>query len=174
MSNFSNQYPPREQVSLPSVAGVVGLLRKAQDNGLKYPKLWLQFADGGDLRVSVAGSQSRTPGFLMLTDGRPFGENCFYGRISPEGVLELGRDAGPRRDELVPLLSRLACEPAKVAAEYGHLTGNCCFCSKQLADERSIAVGYGKICAKKFGLPWGAAAAQERLTPNTTEELLHV
>lgn len=149
---------PRESVALPSVAGVVALLRTAQDNGLKFPKLWLAFADGGDLRITIAGTTSRTPGFLMLTDGRPFGENCFYGRISPAGELELGRDAGGRRDELVPLLERLASEPAKVAAEYGHLTGNCCFCSRKLSDDRSIAVGYGSTCAKKFGLAWGKAS----------------
>lgn len=154
----SNRYPPRESVALPSVAGVVALLRKAQDSGLKYPKLWLAFADRSDLRITIAGSGSRTPGFLMLTDGEAFGSNKFYGRISPAGELELGRDSGPRRDELVPLLERLAREPAKVAAEYGHLTGNCCFCSRKLSDDRSIAVGYGQICARKFGLPWGAAA----------------
>lgn len=152
-----NRYPPREHVALPSVSGVVALLRKAQDSGLKFPKLWLQFRDGGALRITIAGPQSRTPGFLMLTDGEAFGSNKFYGRISPHGELELGRDSGPRREELVPLLERLAAEPAKVAAEYGHLTGNCCFCARKLSDDRSIAVGYGQICARKFGLPWGAS-----------------
>lgn len=155
----SNRFPPRESVALPSVAGVVQLLLRAKAAGLQYPKLWLQFADGEPLRISVAGEQSRTPGFLMLTDGEPFGMNKFFGRISPAGELELGRDAGPRRDELVPLLTRLAAEPERVAAEYGHLTGHCCFCSRKLSDDRSIAVGYGNICARKFGLPWGATAA---------------
>lgn len=170
MSLFRPNYAPRETVALPSVTGVVDLLRKAQDAGLKFPKLWLQFADRGDLRISVAGSQSRTPGYLMLTDGGPFGDNKFYGRISPAGVLELGRDAPPRRDELVPLLSRLACEPAKVAAEFGHLTGHCCFCTRPLNDARSIEVGYGKICAQKFGLPWGKPATRA----NNQEEMLNV
>lgn len=153
-------YTPREQIALPSVAGVVALLKVAQSNGLQYPKLWLQFADGGALRISIAGAQSRTPGFLMLTDGEAFGSNRFYGRISPAGQLELGRDAGERRDELVALLSRLAAEPAQVAAEYGHLTGHCCFCARKLSDAPSIAVGYGPICARKFGMPWGERKEQ--------------
>lgn len=155
----SNRYPPRESVALPSVTGVVELLLRAKAAGLQYPKLWLQFADESPLRISVAGEQSRTPGFLMLTDGEPFGMNKFYGRISPAGALELGRDSGARREELVALLTRLAREPEKVAAEYGHLTGHCCFCSRRLSDDRSISVGYGQTCARKFGLPWGAVAS---------------
>lgn len=36
------------------------------------------------------------------------------------------------------------------------VTGHCCFCSLPLTDERSTAVGYGKVCADHFGLSWGA------------------
>jgi hypothetical protein len=32
------------------------------------------------------------------------------------------------------------------------------FCSKKLTDERSIEVGYGRICAGHNGLPWGEVA----------------
>lgn len=147
--------PARPVVALPSVAGVVRLLATARENGLQYPKLWLQLPDETPVRITVAGDKSRTPGFLMLTDGGPFGSNRFFGKISPRGQLELYRDGEAVRADLVPLLERLACEPAKVAAEFGHVTGNCCFCARKLADERSTAIGYGQTCAKKFGLPWG-------------------
>lgn len=147
---------PLQSAQVNDCAGVVSLLEHAQARGLKFPKLWLQLPDRSPLRVTIAGERSRTPGYLMLTDGRPFGENTYYGRISPRGVLEWGRDATEeRRGQLAPLLARLAAEPAKVAAEYGHLTGQCCFCARVLNDERSTAVGYGPICAEKFGLPWG-------------------
>jgi hypothetical protein len=147
---------PRASVGLPSVAGVVELLAHAAEHGLKYPKLRLQLADGTPLRIHVAGERSRTPGYLMLTDGGKYPDNLYFGRISPAGDLEIGRDGHQRREQLVALLERLAAEPAKVAAEYGKLTGNCCFCKLTLTDARSTAVGYGPICAGKFGLPWGA------------------
>lgn len=161
-SNGSNPYgyqqPKREQVALPSVAGVVDLLNRAKATGLKYPKLWLQFPNGKPLRVSIAGDGSRTPGYLMLTDDGKYPDNQFYGRISPTGALEIGRHGHAVREELVALLTQLAKEPAKVAADYGHLTGHCCFCGLKLKDERSSRVGYGPNCAKKYSLPWGVSA----------------
>ena len=53
------------------------------------------------------------------------------------------------------LLQRLAADPAGVASKYGKMTGRCCFCHLQLTDAKSLAVGYGKTCAKNYGLPWG-------------------
>ena len=44
---------------------------------------------------------------------------------------------------------------AEQAAEFGHLYGMCVYCGRGLTDERSIAVGYGPICAENHGLPWG-------------------
>lgn len=145
--------PPTQKVA--EMRGVVELLDKARAAGLKYPKLWLQFADKTDLRVTVAGEASRTPGFLMLTDGRRYPENFYFGRISPAGQLEIGRDGFARKAELLTLLESLAANPAGVAAQYGHVTGNCCFCGLQLKDDRSITVGYGPVCAKRFGIAWG-------------------
>lgn len=147
---------PAEQLQVADVSGVVELLQRAQRH-LKYPKLWLAFADESPLRITIAGERSKTPGYLMLTDGGRYPDNKYFGRISPDGELEIGRDGHARRDELVALLERLAADPATVAAEYGHLTGSCCFCSLPLSDERSIAVGYGKKCAQNYDLPWGAA-----------------
>jgi hypothetical protein len=153
-----NPYPTADRHTLPSVSGVVALLNVAKSAGLQFPKLWLQLPGAMPLRISIAGENSRTPGYLMLTDGGPFGANRYFGRISPAGELELGRDAPPVRAALIDLLVELAFDPAKVAADFGHLTGNCCFCNRKLADGRSVTVGYGQICAKKFGLPWGVIA----------------
>ena len=44
------------------------------------------------------------------------------------------------------------------AAAFGKLYGICIFCSRDLTDERSIAVGYGAVCADNHGLPWGEVA----------------
>ena len=48
---------------------------------------------------------------------------------------------------------------AAQAAHLGHVTGACVFCSRTLTDERSIAVGYGPVCAENHALPWGETAA---------------
>lgn len=144
-----------ETVGLADMRGVVQLLETASQH-LRFPKLQLVFGDGLPLRISIAGPRSKTPGYLMLTDGARYPDNRFYGRISPEGVLELYRDGERVREPLFGLLQRLADKPAEVAAEYGRMTGHCCFCRLPLKDERSTAVGYGPVCAENYGLPWGA------------------
>jgi len=149
---------PAQKPNVGSVKGVVELLARAAANGLKFPKLWLKFSNGDDLRISIAGNASSTPGYLVLTDGEGFGMNRYYGKISPVGDFQMSSltsGDSTLRNDLQGLLARLAAEPAKVAAEFGHLTGHCCFCSKKLKDGRSTAVGYGRTCAAKFGMPWG-------------------
>jgi hypothetical protein len=57
------------------------------------------------------------------------------------------------------LLSRIARKlTAEEAARFGHEHHRCVFCARTLTDEqdgRSVDVGYGPICADKYGLPWG-------------------
>lgn len=144
---------------LPAMTGVIGLLGRAKGAGLKFPKLWLQLPNGDDLRLTVAGAKSKYTGSVMLTDGKPFGQSKYFGRISPEGELVLGRDGEAVKAELVSLLTEVATDPVTVAKRYAKLTGNCMFCSLALTDARSTAMGYGPICAKHWGLPWGEARA---------------
>lgn len=44
------------------------------------------------------------------------------------------------------------------AAKFGQLYGTCCYCWRELTDERSIEAGYGPVCAENRGLPWGEGA----------------
>lgn len=47
---------------------------------------------------------------------------------------------------------------AAEAAALGHQTHHCCFCGLELTDDgdgKSVDVGYGPVCAKNNGLPWG-------------------
>lgn len=119
---------------------------------LKYPQIRLQTPSGSPIEIKRAGSMSRYTGQLMITDGRPYGQNAYYGRIDQNGVFVSGRESNP---ELPALLTRLASNPAEVASEYGKLTGNCSFCGLKLTDPESTAVGYGPICATHYGLPHG-------------------
>lgn len=48
---------------------------------------------------------------------------------------------------------------AEQAATFGHTFHRCVFCCRDLTTAESTAVGYGPVCAKQHGLPWGAKAA---------------
>lgn len=144
-----------ESIEVGDFGGVIALFDKASKN-LKHPHIRLQLPSGAQLSLNVAGKSSSRPGCVNLTDGKPFGRNTWYGRVNPDGRWEPSRsisdDVGV---SLMVLLTKLASDPAGVAAEHGRLTGRCCFCGGGLTDERSTALGYGPQCAKNFGLAWG-------------------
>ena len=142
-------------VDVGDFAGVVTLFTKAKQH-LKYPRIRLRLPDGRPLVLALAGPGSSRAGWVTMTDGRPFGENLFYGRVSPSGNWEMGQAIDEIvGDAVAELLHRLAADPEQVASSYGKLTGCCCFCTSQLSDPKSTEVGYGPVCAKRWGLPWG-------------------
>ncbi len=148
---------PKENasVNLGDFSAVIGLFTKASES-LKRPKVRLQLADGSPLALSLAGANARLPGTVNVTDGKPFGSAIWYGRIDAAGKFDLSAkiDAGTA-SAITALLVNFAANPAKVASAYGKQTGSCCFCARELTDDRSVRVGYGPICADKFALPWG-------------------
>ena len=128
---------------------------------LKYPSFRVTFM-GQDLALSLSGPASKAPGYVNVTDGKPFGENVWFGRVSPKGVWE--PNARLPEEQLKParrFLNEFASNPAAVAAKYGKLAGRCCFCSLPLSDKKSTAAGFGRTCAKHFGLEeeWKSAVA---------------
>ncbi len=140
-------------VQLGDFAGVIDLFRKAQEH-LKYPKIRLALADGRTVQLS-----HRRQGGVNVANGTKYGDynNVYYGRVEDNGSF----DERKHDPEVIDLLKRLATNPAKVAAEYGALTGNCSFCNLPLTDERSTEVGYGPICAGHYGLPWGSTVTKD-------------
>lgn len=44
---------------------------------------------------------------------------------------------------------------AEDAALFGKAHGYCIACAHDLTDDRSLDVGYGPVCAKRYGWPWG-------------------
>lgn len=131
---------------------IYSLFKTAISHSLKYPKIRLLATDGTVVVLRMNGGKSRYPGTIAVTDDRPFGSNSYFGRIETNGTLTAGRDC---TSAVIALLETLATNPAETAANYGKLTGNCCFCEAPLKDARSTSVGYGPICADHFGLPWG-------------------
>jgi hypothetical protein len=144
----------RPTADVGDLAAVVALFDKAGQH-LKFPKVMLRIADTDMvLKLSVAGPKSQAPGSINVTSEGKYGEATWYGRIARDGKFTMSR-AGSTLAHLVPALKAFAQDPAKVAAEYGRWRGACCFCSRQLDDQRSTDVGYGPVCAENYGLPWG-------------------
>lgn len=125
---------------------------------LKCPKVVLSLdgtLDGDFLKIYVASQRSIQPGAINLV--AMSGEDIWLGRILDDGSWQR-RDTpntAPFYERTEALLTKFAASPAQIAAEYGRLTGLCSFCTRSLTDARSTEVGYGKICARNFGLPWG-------------------
>lgn len=142
--------------------GAISAFLRAAQGKLLDPKVKLTTSAGRPVQLRMAGTRSRYYGEIMVTDGAPFGSSKFYGTVDVGGQFK-GRT--PDLADVLELLHAFAADPAAVAAAYGKATGNCCFCRRALQDKRSLAVGYGPICADNFSLPWGdvleAEGAQE-------------
>lgn len=153
---FPEQYeaPKVETVTTGAMHGLIRLFKKAAPK-LKYPAILLATSSGTAIRLYLAGPNSKTPGFVQIVRKD---DKEWLGRVSPEGEWEMSREAKYDSElaaEVNEILLQMSVDPAKTAAAYGHATGRCCFCQLPLKDERSVTVGYGKVCAENYSLPWG-------------------
>lgn len=143
--------PAQQPVEQISVQAIQDLFDRAGKN-LRRVKVKLQTAAGQLVVFTRASAMSKYAGQIMITDGGPFGQNIYFGRIDVNGDFF---PTGRATEEVQSLVREFAADPAAVAARYGKLTGGCSFCNHGLKDERSTQVGYGPVCAKNFGLAWG-------------------
>lgn len=119
---------------------------------LKRIKIKLQTASGQSVVIHRAGAMSKYQHQILITDGAPFGQNKFFGRVDTTGEFFA---TGAATQEVCQLVKEFSENPAESAGRYGRLTGGCSFCLHGLKDQRSTQVGYGPVCAKRFGLFWG-------------------
>ena len=150
------------QVQLGDFAAVIALFHRAGQK-LKWPKVRLLMADGTPVVLSLSGAGSSAPGTVNVAGEGRYPDRAWYGRITPAGAWQ------PARTISIEMLSRLAellasfgQDPDSVAAAYGRATNQCCFCQRELTDARSVAAGYGPVCAANYGLKdaWTVAAMQ--------------
>lgn len=130
-----------------NVVGIIRLLEKAKDSGLKLPGIRIALDRQRSIKLTVAGGRARIPGSINILRGRDW-----FGRIRLDGTLDL-KSTTP--DWVTQLLVEFAADPITVARRYGRLTDSCSFCGKDLSDDRSTKVGYGPTCASRYQLPWG-------------------
>lgn len=147
---------------LPAHGVVVGtldrlstLFRAALEHGLRRPRL--TFArEGRKFTVNPAKPDGANPGALYVkADGQ------YLGKVLGGRFMSV-RDAAPEAvQQAQTLLAEIAADPVNAARVHGHATGMCCFCARTLTDGRSVAMGYGPICAEKYGLAWGEQRAEQ-------------
>lgn len=119
-------------------------MKTARSRGRKFPKINLRLA-GLTVQLSLAGA-----GHINVTDGGPYGENVWYGRIA-DGRWTKGRAHPAALATVEGILRRLQDDPSAVALAHS-ACGSCCFCSKTLTVGESVRRGYGPTCAKLYGL----------------------
>jgi len=142
------------KASAPSNLHAIEPMLTAAGEHLKYPKIRFSL-DEGTLQLHVAGPKSKYHGQVMVTDGGPYGDSVYFGRI--EGGTFLASKKSP--EWVLRFLLAFNHDPAGLAAEYGKKSGRCVFCRKELTHPSSLAVGYGATCAGHYNLPWGNKAS---------------
>lgn len=151
IDSATNPQPEPQKVELGGFEAVINLFQKAKQH-LKYPKVVLH-CEGKKVVLSLAGEKSKAPGSINVAGEGQYPNKVWYGRVSPQGVWEPSYSIKPNMlDALKVLLEKFGKHPARVAKQYGAMTGNCCFCSLPLSDKRSVAAGFGPVCAKHYGL----------------------
>lgn len=135
----------------------------------KFPRVKLPSADipGGQITFHIAGQRSRTPGWIVCSNGRKLPEYFVYATVDLAGEGQINRNIP---SGIKTLIRQFAAKPGEVAGRKGRESGSCCFCGLGLTHPNSLHHGYGPICAEKFGLPWEgpskeAAAAEVELYP---------
>jgi len=119
------------------IGRIATALSTAARNGLKWPKLRL-----AGFQFSPAGANSRNPGAIYVKDGE-----AYLGKIS-EGRFQRSRDCDADREQAI---LAAAADPEAAATAYGHQTGVCACCGRELTNAESVERGIGPICAEKWG-----------------------
>lgn len=128
-------------------------MMKQAESKLKYPSIEYPLDTfNGKIRFSLA-SKRHVPGFsnyIYITQIKQ-GDSVYLGKVTQDGKLVVTRDCP---QALKDIIIKVYNEPLNYVIEAGRRTGVCCFCAKELTHPVSIKVGYGPVCASKYGLPW--------------------
>lgn len=139
-------------------SGLMNTLRRAA-RCLSRPGFDFDLCQGGlTVRYRIKG---KYPGTAVVTDGKPYGNNRFYGSVSKGGMFYPARQGCP--DWVLDFLQGLSDDPAGTVRDYGRKTGACCFCRKPLTDPVSVEAGFGQACSANYGIHEEYKAARERV-----------
>lgn len=154
-----------------SFLGLYEHLAAARDRGLKTPGMLLLWpGHEGErvktIRAKLMGERSRHAGRVMVCDGPGGGSQLgdrLYGYIDADGTYRTRGALTP--DPVLAALTMVNDDPEGEARKYGKLTGNCCYCQASLETPESLEAGYGPVCARQRGLPWGKRPGRPEPAP---------
>lgn len=117
---------------------------------LKFPKLRFTLTNAlqnstSHLTLARMSNKSKNPGAIAVVY-----KDIYRGCINRDGTSSVDFPV-----EVKNTLIAFEQDPIGFAKNSGRLCGSCMFCGLTLEDERSTQVGYGPVCAKHWGLPWG-------------------
>lgn len=161
-SELATVAPKPVALSLPRIQS---LMHKATEAGIEKPAIRLTLP-GEFGRIMIRSNRGGRRLFINDRDrkyhnvnkGRDFAVT--YGEIDAAAVFVSSPYA--KADILQAVMTVLQAfeeNPAKVSSIEGHATGHCCFCARRLDNPESVKVGYGPICASRYGLPHGDTGA---------------
>jgi hypothetical protein len=120
-------------------------------------------ADGSDdayTRQRVKVVLSEKSGWMSVFDANTYaGSSAGFG--SKFGTQRPGSgdfNVDPASQGQLPLITAIAADPGAAARAYGHLTGTCAICRRDLESDGSttgwdsVSHGIGPVCAEKVGL----------------------
>lgn len=74
-------------------------------------------------------------------------------KIHRSGIIESYNDK-MLKSSAISLFLKFNENTKTMSINYGFTTGECSYCGRELSDKSSLKYGYGKICAKNYGLPY--------------------
>jgi len=140
------KHPKTQPSSGLAFPAIQALLQKGFDSGRAFPKLRLR-VDGERIVLARSGA-----GKINVSDGAGYAHGQWFGAIQLDGTWRGGR---AKSTLVMETLANLEQNGIAFLNSNGIETGECCYCNSPIETDESIAVGYGPICAKRYGLPWG-------------------
>lgn len=108
----------------------------------------VHIVDGTYYRIHVGQNSGRAYACeAVVTTPAVWGDD---GKLVKPGVVRWDRAKG-----MIFKLTEATFATAAQAHAFAMLAGRCCFCSHAIDTPESTTVGYGPVCAAKYGLPWG-------------------
>ena len=156
-NDFAMQLVEKKKLSEKQIAWVHYLATDKLNQDLKeedvkgeYPELVTKMYNAAP---KVRKLQVRLPGITLSTVNKGVNVGCVYvyennqyvAKITDRGVLK-----GNVSEDVLNLLEDANDNLLRLAKIYGHESGSCSICGRQLDDPLSVQMGIGPVCAKKF------------------------
>ncbi len=139
--------------TIPNFGQLFNMFDKAAES-LKFPRMQLEH-DNAIIRMIRCGPNSHYHGGINVEIN-----GVWFGRIERDGNMYGYRHCQLRRENvdvglqgIFEYLLAFSENPTFHARMHGHRYNYCCFCSRELTNAVSVVLGYGPICAGKYGLP---------------------